>query len=257
MQDEFCTPLGLNRTRCDSNVDIIPNRAQGYGVVEGQVVNDGLFGVSNSGGAGMLMATARDLVVWQAALFGGEVVSFESLEQMITPALLAGGESTGYGFGLNPGGFEGRRTVGHSGGVSGFSAMLVSFPDDDLHIAVISNIEGGLRAQSMAQDIARLAFGIFESVLDLPLSAEDLTLFSGTYNLTRVNHDVTIYEQEGSLYIQPTGRSASRLLHQGGGEFRAEDDLDSKVVFDAEHGSQFVLHQSGLRMRALRVPRGG
>ena len=252
LQDGFFTPLSLSGTRCDSNADIIPHRAQGYGFEDGKLVNDRLLDMRNTGGAGMLVATARDLVEWKMALIGGDVVSSESLEQMITPTILPGGESTGYGFGLNPGAFRGHRAIMHGGGVFGFSALLVYFPDDDLYIAVLANVFGDRPAQSLARDIATAAFGLTESIADLIPSAEDILQFSGMYDLQDGNLQVRIFERDGYLFMQPTGEPAIKLLYQGAGEFRPSRDTSIKIIFDPVSGPDFVLDQGGRQERGIR-----
>ena len=257
LQDEFFTPLNLSRIRCDSNSEIIANRAQGYRFEAGELTNDGLQAINNYGGAGMIIATGADLVAWEMALMGGEVVSAESLQQMITPTILPGGESTGYGFGLNPGEFRGHRAIMHSGGLPGFGAMLAYFPDDDLYIAVISNVFEGGAAQSLTRDIAAAAFGsgIEEPPVDLAPSAESIAQFIGTYVLQRVDVEVEILEQDGYLFLQPTGQGALRLLYQGRGEFRVSGDPAIRIVFDLENGPDFVLYQGGGQVKGIRQSR--
>ncbi|MEN8375062.1 MAG: serine hydrolase domain-containing protein [Gemmatimonadota bacterium] len=253
LQNEFFTRLGLGRTRCDSNADIIPNRAQGYGLEDGKLVNDGLISMSNAGAAGMIISTAHDLVTWGMALIGGEVVGAESLEQMITPIILPSGASTGYGFGLKRGETRGHRTIGHGGGVFGFSAMLVHVPDEDLHIAVIANVFGEGTAQLLARDIAAAAFGADESVADLTPSEEDVARFSGLYALEGMDREAKIFEQDGYLFMQPTGQRVTKLLYQGRGEFRVSHEPSIRIVFDPESGQDFVLHQGGGRVKGGRL----
>jgi D-alanyl-D-alanine carboxypeptidase len=162
LSEEFFKPLGLKRIRCDSNRAIIHNRAQGYSFETGELTSDVLQSVNNYGGAGQIIASANDLIRWNMALMHGRVISPASLEAMTHPTILPSGQSTGYGFGFNLGEFRGHRAVTHSGGVFGFSAMLVCFPDEDLYISVLSNVFGGkaVAAQSLVRDIAAIVFGI-------------------------------------------------------------------------------------------------
>ena len=150
----FFQPLGLARTRLGSNRDLIKNRAQGYSLIEGQLANDGLIGMSQPGAAGALLSTARELILWQRALLGGKVVSEEFYELMTTPFMLHDGRETGYGMGLQLSKLKGHPEVGHGGGINGFNSMLSYYPDQDLSVAVISNSEG-YSAGQLAATISR------------------------------------------------------------------------------------------------------
>src|SRR5204863_2597737 len=124
LQTELCAPLGLSRTRYDSNRDLIKNRAQGYTLDGGRLVNDQMIGMSQPGAAGGIVSTAGDLVRWQMALSSGKVVQPDSLKRMCTPTVLPNGHDTGYGFGLKINEWEGKRCVAHGGGIFGFNSTL-------------------------------------------------------------------------------------------------------------------------------------
>jgi CubicO group peptidase (beta-lactamase class C family) len=150
----FFEPLGLARTRYDSNAEVIKNRAQGYAFENGKHANDGLIGMSQPGAAGALISTASNLVRWQQALVAGKVVKAESYEEMTLPFLLGNGRETSYGMGLQIDRQAGERCVWHGGGINGFNSVLMYFPDATLHVAVISNSER-LRADALGLAIAQ------------------------------------------------------------------------------------------------------
>ena len=156
LQRELFAPLGLTRTRYGSNADLIKNRAQGYRLLDGELANDALIGMSQPGAAGALLSTAKDLVRWQRALVGGKVVRADSYELMTAPFVLNDGSETRYGFGLMLGKDGEHRTVGHGGGIFGFNSMLTYYPDLELSVAVISNCES-YSAGALAARIARVA----------------------------------------------------------------------------------------------------
>ncbi len=148
------SPLGLTRTRYGSNMELIENRAQGYRMIDGELANDALIGMSQPGAAGAILSTAQELVQWQLALVGGEVVSPQSYELMTTPYVLNDGKETKYGFGLGLGAHAGQRAVRHGGGINGFNSMLAYYPEAQLSVAVISNSEA-CSAGSLAHAIAK------------------------------------------------------------------------------------------------------
>ena len=153
LRETFFEPLELTRTRYDSNGEVIPNRAQGYGFGDGALWNDRLLGMSQPGAAGGLISTAGDLVRWQRALVTGRVVTPESYLEMTTPYMLASGRETGYGMGLQLDTRAGEECVWHGGAIPGFNSVLLYFPGAELAVAVLSNSQG-LRADALGLQLA-------------------------------------------------------------------------------------------------------
>jgi D-alanyl-D-alanine carboxypeptidase len=158
LREAFFDPLKLTRMRHDSNAELLLNRAQGYAFEGERFWIDGLLGLSQPGAAGMLLSTAGDLVRWQRALVSGKVIAPEAYEEMTLPFLLNGGGESQYGFGLRLDQQAGHRRIWHGGGIDGFNSVLLYFPDEGLHVAVISNSEG-LRADALGQEIAAALLG--------------------------------------------------------------------------------------------------
>lgn len=256
---EIAKPLGLTRTRRDSNVELIKNRAQGYAFertpLGSKLVNDQVFGAGQPGAAGMLLSTARDLVTWQMALTSGKVVSSESYTAMRTPTILPDGKDTGYGFGLVVDDLDGHERVQHGGGIFGFNSMLAWYPKDDLHVAVISNGEP-LRSDSVADDLVWIGLGIERpAVKDEPIPSARLTQLVGTYDLEGLGFESDVTTEGGKLFLQAKapGQKKFRLQWQGGEEYRADFDRNVKIVFSAD-GRSFQLFQSGGVFQARRKP---
>jgi D-alanyl-D-alanine carboxypeptidase len=246
-------PLQLERTRYDSGSALILNRAQGYGLTpDGQLVNDLPLDMGQPGGAGGLLSTGGELVRWQMALTGGRVVSPESFALMSTPTVLPDGEDTGYGFGLVINEFEGRRRVGHEGGIFGFNSTLFWLPDEDFHVAVVSNGEA-IASDEIADDIAIAVLGIVKApVKDEPTTPELRARLVGNYHLEDTPMDARVFVEGEALKCQATDQDAFRLKWQGGDEFRADFDGDVRLVFDAD-AQGFTLHQGGSKVHATRT----
>jgi CubicO group peptidase (beta-lactamase class C family) len=155
LREALFDPLKLTRTRYDSNGEVLLNRAQGYRSEDGKFWNDWLIGMSQPGAAGALISTAGDLVRWQIALANGQVVKPESYEEMTLPYLLADGDESHYGFGLDLQPTGKIACVSHGGGIFGFNSFLAYWPESRLSIAVISNCEQ-LSSQALAQELSGL-----------------------------------------------------------------------------------------------------
>jgi CubicO group peptidase (beta-lactamase class C family) len=102
--------------------------------------------VTAADAAGAIASTARDLSVWAAALYGGEVLSPASLAEMTT--MLAPGL---YGLGTDVAAFAGHRAYGHRGGLRGFEASMWYFPGEEVSIVLLSNQGNWLTDVPMAK----------------------------------------------------------------------------------------------------------
>jgi len=90
--------------------------------------------VSVADAAGAIASTAGDLATWAEALYGGRVLSEESLMQMTTIL-----EPGAYGLGTDVAVFAGHRGYGHRGGLRGFEASMWYFPKDGVAVVLLSN----------------------------------------------------------------------------------------------------------------------
>ncbi len=255
LQQALFKPLAMNRTQYDSNRTLIRNRAQGYGVDNGQLANDHLLGMRQPGGAGGLISTGGELVQWSLALSSGQVVPTETYHEMTRSTSLADGTVKQYGYGIGTDTFEGRNRVQHGGGIMGFNSMLFWLPEAGLHVAVISNSEA-IRSGRIADDIARAVLGIEKAkIKDESIPAELRDALVGKYTVLAVGLVATIAQVGDTLTLQATGQQASRLMWQGdpGREFHLSVDPDIRVVFAAD-GKSFDLYQAGQKFAATRNP---
>jgi D-alanyl-D-alanine carboxypeptidase len=259
MRTMLFEPLGLAETRYDVNAEIVPHRARGYSLRNGAIANSQPIGMRNPGAAGGLLATAADLVRWQQALMAGRVVSDASFEQMTAPTIAADGSVEQYGFGLALRDMHDRRCISHGGGINGFTSMLMCFPDERLHVAVISNSEA-VDAGRVAMRIAAAVLGVEEEpALDLAVEQAVIDRITGTYRLEQIGLELALRGRDERVFVQATAQPEVPLLYQGDGEFRAEFDPSLRITFadlrklgDAP-ASGFMLEQAGHTFNAVRV----
>jgi len=92
---------------------------------------------------GGFYSTTEDLVLFGQCLLNGELVSQESIDAMWTdPGVIYDGNPYGFGFFLyGENEFYGH-VVGHTGGQSGCSSVMLILPDSDAVITVMSNTSG-------------------------------------------------------------------------------------------------------------------
>lgn len=259
LQEEFFTPLKLDRTSYEVSSEIIRNRAQGYSIDKGKLVNAAPLGMTQPFAAGSLISTAEELIEWEMALTSGKVVSAESFEMMITPTVLNDGKPQPYGFGIAIDSEAQPKRVWHNGGINGFNSMLLWLPDEKVFIAVLSNGEP-VSSDRVGDEIVYAALGVEKPVAkDLAITPELLRQIVGKYKFEQMPMDVSIWEENGKAMVKASGENQKgfSLKWQGadvsdGREFRASVDDDTKFVFAAD-GQSFTLDQRGMKLTAQRV----
>lgn len=165
LQERIFQPLGMTSTRIISEEDIVPNRAAGYRLADGQLKNqEWVAPLFNTTADGALYFNVLDIARWDAALYTEKVLKKSSLEQMWTPAKLNNGSSNsdGYGFGWFVHSMNGHRMIEHGGSWQGFHGHIARYVDDKLTVVVLTNLDS---AHSDAAEIAHHVAGLYENAL--------------------------------------------------------------------------------------------
>lgn len=133
-------PLGMQTARIISEADIIPNRAAGYRLVRGQLLNQEWVSPStNTTADGPYYFTILDLAKWDAGLLSETLLPQPQLARMWQPVKLADGSVKGYGFGWHTEVLHGRPVVFHGGAWQGFKSFIVRFPKDRITFIFMAN----------------------------------------------------------------------------------------------------------------------
>ena len=156
LQKRIFRPLGMTTTLILTESDIVPNRAEGCQLVEGQLKHqEWVSPVVNTTADGALYFTVRDLARWDSALYHTGLLSRGSLARMWTPVTLKDGTTRPYGFGWRVGRPNGHAVMMHGGSWQGFKAYIVRYPDDRLTVVVLANLAQA-QPWTIAQGIAAL-----------------------------------------------------------------------------------------------------
>jgi CubicO group peptidase (beta-lactamase class C family) len=144
-------PLGLETMAYDDVYAIVPNRARGY-------ERDDELGLRNidhddhaAYAAGGLLSSASDVFRWSRGMLTAKLFRPELVQESLTPY------KGNYGYGWQVRRFFDRRVYNHTGGIDGFSSHLAHYPDQELTIVVLSNVESD-SAILRACDLAGLLF---------------------------------------------------------------------------------------------------
>jgi CubicO group peptidase (beta-lactamase class C family) len=164
LRDHVFRPLGMRTTRVISEADIIPNRAAGYHLVNDTLKNQDWVSPSlNTTADGALYFSVRDLAQWAIALNHWKIPSRAGLEASWTPVRLNSGGTYPYGFGWQVAQQRGYRRIGHGGSRQGFRTAIQRYPDFDLTVIVLDNLE-----QSLPEAMTVTIAGILEPRLTPP-----------------------------------------------------------------------------------------
>jgi len=150
LDERIFEPSGMaNTVAFVDGVNTVPDRAYGYTVTDGVVEPSDQSLYSAVLGDGGVYSSLDDLTSWDAAGYGRDLVSPETMQMILTPALET------YGFGWRIDDYDGHRRIHHSGSTSGFRNFLVRFPDDRLTIMILTN-RAGPDVQPLGEQIADL-----------------------------------------------------------------------------------------------------
>lgn len=137
------SPLGMANSGYDQAIPILKERASGYQIKDGKLVNADFIDMSVPYAAGGIYSTVEDMYRWNEALAQeGKLLSASSLKQMFTeyPEAVYQGQHYGYGVVINRQKF-GKLLYYHGGGVEGFSSVIQRYQADGVCIVVLSNLD--------------------------------------------------------------------------------------------------------------------
>ena len=176
------------------------------------------------GAAGFMCSSARDLLRWQNALFGGKVLVPDSLAKLTTPGTLADGTPTDYGDGWVIDTMGTHRRIWHNGEVSGYESLLSWFPDDLIQIVLLTNTENGPPAnvlgkleRAIARDVLHI---VSPKAVDQPLTTDAMQRYVGSFETSEVVATFTIVGTH--LHVHIDGGVDANMLYQGGDRFVPE-----------------------------------
>ena len=153
LQERIVKPLGMPTARILNEADIVPNRASGYRLVNGEVKNqEWVSPTINTTADGSLYLTALDMMKWDEALTGGKLLKKSSFDEMWSPIKLNDGRTYPYGFGWAVRKVNDKRVIEHGGAWQGFKAHIARFPENRLTVIVFANL--------IQTNQARLANGV-------------------------------------------------------------------------------------------------
>jgi CubicO group peptidase (beta-lactamase class C family) len=253
---QFCDerifrPLGMTRTHFhDDHRRIVRDRAYSYETT-GEGFRASRLNYANAG-ATSLFTTAPDLVKWLDNFRDPKVGGPKAIARLQETAVLANGEKIDYALGLAVSKYRGLRTISHGGSDAGYRSYVAWFPDQQLGVAVVSNLAsfntGGI-ANRVAEVYLEKAMA---SQPEKPkrttrqyiaLAPEALAQYAGAYRLEGIGL-ITIRLQDGKLLGAPQGQMAAELKPMAVAKFYVQQ-LDGEVEFTPQTGGKMRIKVTG------------
>jgi CubicO group peptidase (beta-lactamase class C family) len=216
---QFCAerifgPLGMRHTHFHEDLtQLVPGRAYSYRA-DGNGYAAAPLNYANVG-ATSLFTTADDLVVWLDNFRDPKVGGAPAVARMQQAGVLQDGTKIGYGLGIELGMYRGLRTISHSGGDAGYRSEVVWFPDQQLGVAVLSNL-ASFNPQQSARRVAAVYIGDQmqpEATGDAvepqytTVDPKELEQFTGVYPLPNISQTLHVVVERGKLWaagpVQP------------------------------------------------------
>lgn len=230
VQNRIVGRLKLENTYYGGVVDIHNNECHSYNFQDDIWQQSPETHMSLPGGAGALISTPTDLLVFIEALFNGKLISEKSLKEMTITS------DKGFGKGIFHTDFQGIDMYGHDGGIDGFQSMLVYVPNLKMALALTSN---GLSYEKMG--IVRTAFQASMGMdIQLPnfskieLTAAQIKQYVGVYESEETPYNLVFEASGKTLKGAPEGSNLKELLPTNEDEFTF-DAIGVKLNFNLDN----------------------
>ena len=261
LQKHIFKPLEMHDSGYDRRQTILKNRASGYVATGEGYQHADYIDMSAPEGTGGLYSTVEDLYKWERSLYTDVILNRASREAMFTSTVRTSDSEDGvhhsYGWFVNT--KYDRRRISFNGGVEGFFTHIARYPDEQVVIVVLNNLQVllPLLPDKMGLDIAAILFG---KPYELPQKREAIDLdpaiyenYVGRYKFAPAqslppsfNKLIFTVTTDGKyLFIQWTGQEAFRIYPKSSTKFFSKT-LYAQITFgtDDEGRSQLIIHRN-------------
>lgn len=213
----------LTNTRFAPEKAIVPLRVTGYTRDNGFYEHCDYQTISIGYGCGDLLSTAGDLYKWNNALLAGKLVQPATLEKAYTPYRLLDGKYSSYGYGWFIDQQGGKKCIHHEGQTSGFITLEKYFPQEEVYVAILTNVKSGEdktdfsdKRFKLFEQITALALGAAQPA-EIKLSKQQLDSYTGTYQAGK--QTVDIRNKKGVLSCDASMEGSFKLVPIGPDKF--------------------------------------
>ncbi|UCH93408.1 MAG: serine hydrolase, partial [Candidatus Aminicenantes bacterium] len=142
IKENIFTPLGMENSRLDDPVELIPNRVRGYRIINNQIKNSEYVDISSRFAGGGTRSTAVDMLKYARGVIEGKLLKKETAEMMFTSMATREGRLTEYGMGWRIDPWHGHFQAAHSGSQPETRTYIRILPTIKFAAVIASNLEG-------------------------------------------------------------------------------------------------------------------
>jgi len=267
-RENIFAPLEMNNTFFyDDHEKMVPNRAYSY-YRNDTIYKKSVLSYANVG-ATSLFTTVEDLSKWATNFRQMKVGNERVMQRMQEPFVLNKGDTTKYGYGIGMGTYKGLRTLSHGGADAGYRTMLLMFPDQQLSIAVFSNLAsfspGGL-SYAIADAFLESEYKPEppkETPAPSPPEAttekkpeaepgEKLSAYEGRYYSEELETFYTLETKGDTLIARHQRHDDMKMWRKSGNVFSTNTWWMGEVTFTQQQGKISGMKASNGRVRNLR-----
>ncbi len=251
MKENIFDPLGMKNTGLYDNGEVLQHVALGYSEEGEKLVNAQYIDMSIPSGAGALYSTVEDMYLWDRALYTEKLVSKASMEKITTPFL----DKYAYGWMIDN--YAGHKWIFHTGGIQGFATVMNRFPDDDMCIVVLKNVD----SQKFFNANKTLRAIMFGTKYETPVERKIATIDKKAYEKLKGDYELmpgfvmTISTEEGRIYAQATNQPRLELYPESEYMYFSKA-VDAQMEFTKDKKGNITtltLHQGGQHMPAKKL----
>jgi CubicO group peptidase (beta-lactamase class C family) len=147
LAQRFLKPLAMTSTSVLDQWTIVKNRAAGYAIWNGELVNIRRIWQEELASDWGVISTVKDLATWDTALASGKVVKESSLAEMWAPAKLKNGRSYPSGFGWEIHKAGERRIITHRAQEELLSRIFASWNQLDRWLRQLDELRAAYNGQ--------------------------------------------------------------------------------------------------------------
>ncbi len=248
---QFCaerifTPLKMTRTHFHQDLtQLVPGRAYSYASKGGGFVAAPLnYAIV---GATSLFTTASDLALWLDNFRDPKVGGAAGVARMQEEGVLSDGTKIHYGLGVALDSYRGLKAVSHGGGDAGYRSQVTWFPEQELGVAVVSNL-GSINPDRLAKAVAEVYIGDKMTPQEakqnaaepkyVTMEVQELEKFVGVYPIPKVDQTLTVVVKDGKMWA--AGGLQLELHPVGPGHFYCKEIQADMEFTPQENGGMHV-----------------
>jgi CubicO group peptidase (beta-lactamase class C family) len=147
-----------------------------------------------------------------------------------------------------------RKVFEHGGSWQGFQSLLAYYPADRLTVIVLGNHGDQEVVETIADGLARLAFGVAPARRAVKVDQRHFARLVGRYQLAP-DAILTVSRKDGRLFARLSGQRQLEIYPEDVNRYFYKA-VDAQLSFDAgdpERAGYLILHQNGEQLKAVRI----